>query len=29
VAAYDRSVVYEWMFWDSAWRREQWPVSVS
>jgi thiaminase/transcriptional activator TenA len=28
VAAYDRSVVYEWLFWDSAWRREQWPVSV-
>jgi thiaminase/transcriptional activator TenA len=17
---------YEWMFWDAAWRREQWPV---
>ena len=17
---------YEWMFWDSAWRREAWPV---
>ncbi len=29
IAAYDRSVVYEWMFWDSAWRREVWPVSVS
>jgi thiaminase (transcriptional activator TenA) len=28
IAAYDRSVVYEWMFWDSAWRREVWPVSV-
>ena len=28
VAAYDRSVVYEWMFWDSAWRREQWSEAV-
>jgi len=28
IAAYDRSVVYEWMFWDSAWRREAWPVSI-
>ena len=26
VTAYDRSVVYEWMFWDSAWRRERWPL---
>jgi len=17
---------YEWMFWDAAWRQEQWPV---
>lgn len=29
ITAYDRSVVYEWMFWDSAWRREVWPVWVS
>ncbi|MCU0647059.1 MAG: TenA family protein [Gemmatimonadaceae bacterium] len=28
IAAYDRSVVYEWMFWDAAWRRDAWPVSV-
>jgi thiaminase/transcriptional activator TenA len=28
IAAYDRSVVYEWMFWDAAWRREQWPESI-
>jgi thiaminase/transcriptional activator TenA len=27
-AAYDRSVVYEWMFWDSAWRREGWAEAV-
>ena len=28
IAAYDRSVVYEWMFWDSAWRRERWAETV-
>lgn len=28
IAAYDRSVVYEWMFWDSAWRRERWAEAV-
>jgi thiaminase/transcriptional activator TenA len=28
VAAYDRSAVYEWMFWDAAWRREVWPEGV-
>ncbi len=28
VAAYDRSVVYEWMFWDSAWRSEEWAIAV-
>ncbi|MEN3950900.1 thiaminase II [Iodidimonas sp. SYSU 1G8] len=25
-AAFVRSVQFEWMFWDSAWRRESWPV---
>ncbi len=24
--AFGRSVQYEWMFWDSAYRREAWPV---
>ncbi len=24
-AAFSRSAVLEWMFWDSAWRREGWP----
>ncbi|MFO1036015.1 MAG: TenA family protein [Geminicoccaceae bacterium] len=24
--AYLTAVRYEWMFWDSAWRREAWPV---
>jgi thiaminase/transcriptional activator TenA len=28
IAAYDRSVVYEWMFWDSAWRREGWAEAI-
>jgi thiaminase/transcriptional activator TenA len=28
IAAYDRSVIYEWMFWDAAWRREEWPVAM-
>lgn len=28
IAAYDRSVVYEWMFWDSAWHREEWAEAV-
>lgn len=26
--AYKRSAQYEWMFWDSAYRREAWPVAV-
>ena len=25
-AAYRRASQYEWMFWDSAWRLEAWPV---
>ncbi|WP_043625358.1 TenA family protein [Nonomuraea candida] len=24
--AYGRAAAYEWMFWDSAWRREGWPT---
>jgi thiaminase (transcriptional activator TenA) len=24
--AYFGACRYEWMFWDSAWRREGWPV---
>ena len=24
--AFTRSTQYEWMFWDAAWRREDWPV---
>ncbi|GAA3713194.1 thiaminase II [Nonomuraea antimicrobica] len=24
--AYCRAAAYEWMFWDSAWRRETWPT---
>jgi thiaminase/transcriptional activator TenA len=24
--AFVRSVQFEWMFWDSAWRREAWPI---
>ncbi|MEV4172040.1 TenA family protein [Nonomuraea sp. NPDC049709] len=24
--AYGRAAAYEWMFWDSAWRRETWPT---
>ncbi|MFC5831146.1 TenA family protein [Nonomuraea insulae] len=24
--AYGRAAAYEWMFWDSAWRRESWPT---
>jgi thiaminase/transcriptional activator TenA len=20
---------YEWMFWDAAWRRESWPLSLA
>ncbi|TYB69874.1 thiaminase II [Nonomuraea sp. PA05] len=24
--AYCRAAAYEWMFWDSAWRREAWPT---
>lgn len=24
--AFMRSTQYEWMFWDAAWRREDWPV---
>jgi thiaminase/transcriptional activator TenA len=26
-AAFRRAAQLEWMFWDSAWRRETWPVS--
>jgi thiaminase/transcriptional activator TenA len=26
-AAFRRAAQLEWMFWDSAWRREAWPVS--
>jgi thiaminase (transcriptional activator TenA) len=26
-AAFDRASQLEWMFWDSAWRLERWPVS--
>jgi thiaminase/transcriptional activator TenA len=26
--AFKRSAQYEWMFWDSAYRREAWPVAV-
>jgi thiaminase/transcriptional activator TenA len=26
--AYKRCAQYEWMFWDSAYRREAWPVAV-
>lgn len=25
-AAFERSVRYEWMFWDAAWRQERWPI---
>jgi thiaminase len=25
-ARFLRSCRYEWMFWDAAWRQEQWPV---
>lgn len=25
-AAFERSVRYEWMFWDAAWRLERWPI---
>ncbi|MEV0622965.1 TenA family protein [Nonomuraea sp. NPDC050404] len=25
--AYGRAAAYEWMFWDSAWRRETWPTA--
>ena len=28
LAAFKRSALYEWMFWDSAYRQEQWPVGV-
>jgi len=24
--AFMRSTQYEWMFWNAAWRREDWPV---
>jgi thiaminase/transcriptional activator TenA len=27
--AFRRSVQFEWMFWDSAYRQERWPVAVS
>ncbi len=26
-AAFDRASQLEWMFWDSAYRLERWPVS--
>jgi thiaminase/transcriptional activator TenA len=26
--AFRRSTRFEWMFWDSAWRREQWPIAL-
>ena len=26
--AFVRSTQYEWMFWDAAWRREDWPVGL-
>jgi thiaminase/transcriptional activator TenA len=26
-AAFCRATEYEWMFWDSAWRRESWPTA--
>ncbi|MGN9841515.1 TenA family protein [Nonomuraea sp. H19] len=26
-AAYRTAAAYEWMFWDSAWRRETWPTA--
>ncbi|WP_084960708.1 thiaminase II [Thermoactinospora rubra] len=26
-AAFVKATEYEWMFWDSAWRREGWPTS--
>jgi thiaminase/transcriptional activator TenA len=29
LAAFKRSVQFEWMFWDSAYRQERWPVAVS
>lgn len=25
-AAFERSVRYEWMFWDAAWQRQRWPI---
>jgi len=28
LSAFKRSTQYEWMFWDSAYRLETWPVSV-
>lgn len=27
LAAFTRACEYEWMFWDSAWRRETWPTA--
>ena len=24
--AFDQAVRYEWMFWDAAWRQEEWPL---
>lgn len=26
--AYERSAVYEWLFWDAAWRLESWPIAA-
>lgn len=28
LAAFKRSARYEWMFWDSAYRQEPWPVAI-
>lgn len=28
VSAFQLSSIYEWMFWDSAYRQEQWPVGL-
>jgi thiaminase/transcriptional activator TenA len=28
MSLYKRSAQFEWMFWDSAYRRESWPVAV-
>jgi len=28
LAAFSRSSQYEWLFWDGAYQRRGWPVSV-